>query len=255
MPWLTGLAAWLAWLSWLCWLPRLIGLAALTGLAALAAGALGRMRFFDGVWETRQSLFRQFLAIRELEDTWQSRNKRLSTGSMQETTLPWRHEPLTCPWHWPGRVLLAGTNFFDNVWGAWSDVWGAWNPIGRVWSSVWEGLETRPGAWDDGEGPERRFVTPVDGALAGTRFFDDVWGAWNDVWRARNRIWAAWKGVWEDLERRSRAWDVGEAWNDALGAPAEGPRTTFRAETSFWDSWAPSGPFDRKALDRYIYIY
>ena len=137
-------------------------------------------------------------------------------------------------------VALAGTRSFVNIWGAWNDVWGAWNPIGGAWNSVWEALERRSGAWDNGEGLERRFVTPVDGALAGTRFFDDVWGAWNDVWRARNRILAAWNGIWEALERRLRAWDVGEAWNDALGAPAEGVKTTFQADQGFPRPEAPT---------------
>ena len=83
-------------------------------------------------------------------------------------------------------------------------------------------------------------MTTVDGALAGTRFFDDVWAAWIDVLRARNRIWAAWKDVWEALERRSPARDVGEAWNDALGAPTEGLEITFQVDPFFPRPEAPT---------------
>ena len=51
-------------------------------------------------------------------------------------------------------VALAGTRFSDDVWEAWNDVWGAWNPIGGAWNSVWEALERRSVAWDDGKGLE-----------------------------------------------------------------------------------------------------
>ena len=87
-------------------------------------------------------------------------------------------------------------------------------------------------------------MTTVDGALAGTRFFDDVWGAWIDVLRARNRIWAAWKDVWEALERRSRAWNVGEAWNDALGALTKGLEIHVQVHQGFPRPEAPTENFE-----------